>query len=603
MSLKIAQKGGIQLTAPQKESASFTDMQYRTPERNTFNLSKQTHGSMRFGKIYPVYSRMLMPGDSFKVRPSHFIRFASVLSPVLNRINISYAAFYVPFRLVWKFWPTFISGGYNNDGVYTDQSGNYLNENDNYSGSPFKPQIPVIDMLFTSNSSDYVFDMNDGSLADWLGFPSVPDGTNREELNMSSVRFFNALPFMCYQRVINDWFTNPNIKDENRRYATPSMNVSGILAANMYPDVTKLAYINYGLDYFTSCLPYLQRGNPMLLNRATEDNLSYKSSDGKGTPVRYSDGSAFPNVGSSDGDLVAHVFNSSDDTAQLGFQSSDGNYGRLTLDVSSNLSLSLTTTIQELRYVNAIQRWQEKSLRIGTRYIDFLKCYFGVKSSDQSLQRSEYLGGFVSEVQKADIDQTSATDYSNNKSTPQGTTTSKLISADQSKPFTCFAEEHGMLFVMAIITPETIYKNRFKTEYLYTEKEDYLWPEFTHLSPQAVRNCELWFPRQAPGSSYIPLGTFGYQDRYNELRCDMNDVHGDFKGSLAFFLQQRDFSQMPALNTSFLQANNVDTSIFATDKVIDSDGKSYEVDQIWASFDFDVKAVRCLPKLATPSLI
>ena len=87
-----------------------------------------------------------------------------------------------------------------------------------------------------------------------------------------------------------------------------------------------------------------------------------------------------------------------------------------------------------------------------------------------------------------------------------------------------------MFFVFAFVTPETIYKNRFKTEYLYEDKEDFLFPEFTHLSPQAVKLAELWCPRSSSGDTSADLSrTFGYQDRYNELRCDMNSVHGDFK--------------------------------------------------------------------------
>ena len=119
MSLHLAQKGGTQLTAPQENSAVFTAMQYADPQRNAFNLSCQTHGTLEYGKIYPVYSRMLFSGDSLKVRASHFVRFASVLSPILNKTYITYAAFYVPFRLVWKYWTTYITGGYNNDGVNT----------------------------------------------------------------------------------------------------------------------------------------------------------------------------------------------------------------------------------------------------------------------------------------------------------------------------------------------------------------------------------------------------------------------------------------------------------------------------------------------------
>lgn len=606
--MAILKKGGTQLTAPQKNSAVFTSMEYDAPNRNAFNLSKQTHGTLRFGKLYPVYSRMVFSGDSFKIKPSHFIRFASVISPILNKISITYSAFYVPFRLVWKFFPTFISGGYNNDGIYTDAQGNYLDKNDNLTTTPFKPEIPTIDLLEQSQpTSPYVFEPYDGSLLDWLGYPTFPNQTalksivDSEEIDASfrSSQIVNALPLMCYHKVVKDWFTNNNIKDQSLLNSYIPSNASGLQHSPSFSSqfrdisgVTQLAYVNYGLDYFTSALPYLQRGEPILLNGKNNDVSfdSSKSSDGSYVHFAYNN------------QLVPSDTGISIEQSQL---SGIDNSGKpIQIDNSANLSVQLGTTIQELRFANALQEWAEKSLRVGTRYIDFLKAFFGVKSSDRSLQRSEYLGSSVHDVSKFDIDQTSGTEFGIDEATPQGTTTTKLISSATSKSFDCYCEEHGMIFVMAYVTPETIYKNRIRTEYLYKDKEDFLFPEFAHLSPQAVQNQELFVPRDASEcKNYRPTNVFGYQDRYNELRQDTNDVHGDFKGNLSFFLQMRNFTSMPALNTQFLKADDVSTSIFATNKVKDSQGFSHEVDQIWASFDFDVKAIRCLPKIAIPQLV
>lgn len=607
MSLHLAQKGGTQLTAPQENSAVFTAMQYADPQRNAFNLSCQTHGTLEYGKIYPVYSRMLMSGDSLVCKASHFVRFASVLSPILNKTYITYAAFYVPFRLVWKYWPTFISGGYNNDGVYTDSNGNYLDKNDEYTTTPFKPQIPRVSIPLadgnTQSSKIPVFNFTDGSLADWLGFPTFPDTSyikNDTLLNYyrsNAIKNPMALPFMCYQKVINDYFTNPNIKDSSRLYALPPTSVSGNLDKK-YRSVTELATVNYGMDYFTSCLPYLQRGDTFTLER-TDSTITFNETPPTGgspmaTRVKLENDS-------STNDKIGVLKPDSLNWQELVTVGTNPTYSAVFLDNSRNLSVSLHSTISELRYLNAIQRFQEKSLRAGTRYVDFLKCFFGVKSSDKSLQRSEYLGAKVTEISKEDINQTSATD---SNSTPLGTVASKLLGVANTQSFKCYAEENGMFFVLAFVTPETIYKNRFKTEYLYEDKEDFLFPEFTHLSPQAVKLAELWCPRNTSGDTSADLSrTFGYQDRYNELRCDLNSVHGDFKNNLSFFLQMRDFGSAPYLNTSFLSAKDIDTSIFASDKVKDKDGNEYTVNHIWASFDFDVKAVRCLPKLSTPSLI
>lgn len=623
--MAILKKGGTQLTAPQKNSAVFTSMEYAAPKRNAFNLSKQTHGTLRFGKLYPVYSRMVFSGDSFKITPSHFIRFASVISPILNKISITYSAFYVPFRLVWKFFPTFISGGYNNDGIYTDAQGNYLDKNDNLTTTPFKPEIPTIDLLEqASPTSPYVFAPYDGSLLDWLGYPTFPNQTALKSIvdsgevdsSFSTSQIVNALPLMCYHKVVKDWFTNNNIKDESLLKSYIPSNVSGLQHSSStgaaYRDisgVTQLAYVNYGLDYFTSALPYLQRGEPIMLN-GDNNKVKYVPDPvlGRydGSWLRDANGDPYEKSTNTPNNswLSAGGGQGSPYTAGLVFRNKDNTTEAVGIDNTANLQVQLGTTIQELRFANALQEWAEKSLRVGTRYIDFLKAFFGVKSSDRSLQRSEYLGSSVHDVTKFDIDQTSGTDFSLDEATPQGTTTTKLIASDSSKSFDCYCEEHGMIFVMAYVTPETIYKNRIRTEYLYKDKEDFLFPEFAHLSCQAVQNQELFVPRdESECKNYRPANVFGYQDRYNELRQDTNDVHGDFKGNLSFFLQMRNFTSMPALNTQFLKADDVSTSIFATNKVKDSQGFSHEVDQIWASFDFNVKAIRCLPKIAIPQLV
>lgn len=609
--MSILKKGGTQLTAPQKNSAVFTSMEYDAPNRNAFNLSKQTHGTLRFGKLYPVYSRMVFSGDSFKIKPSHFIRFASVISPILNKISITYSAFYVPFRLVWKFFPTFISGGYNNDGIYTDAQGNYLDRNDNLTSTPFRPELPTIDLLEQAQpTSPYVFQPYDGSLLDWLGYPTFPNfnalksivDSDEVDSSFRSSQIVNALPLMCYHQVVKDWFTNNNVKDESLLHSYIPSNVSGLQhsvsggSISQFHDisgVTQLAYVNYGLDYFTSALPYLQRGEPIMLN-GNNNEVTYDPQK-MDTNIIYNVDTESP------ASKVDGLYTSSNGT--LIGSAGLGNT-LYSIDNSSSLSVQLGTTIQELRFANALQAWAEKSLRVGTRYIDFLKAFFGVKSSDRSLQRSEYLGSSVHDVTKFDIDQTSGTDFGLDEATPQGTTTTKLIASDTSKSFDCYCEENGMIFIMAYVTPETIYKNRIRTEYLYRDKEDFLFPEFAHLSPQAVQNQELFVPRDVTECKhYRPSNVFGYQDRYNELRQDTNDVHGDFKGNLSFFLQMRNFTSMPALNTQFLKADDVSTSIFATNKVKDSQGYSHEVDQIWASFDFDVKAIRCIPKIAIPQLV
>lgn len=78
------------------------------PKRNTFDLSFQNNLTLQFGKLYPVFCKEVIPGDSFRISPTFGLRAMPMVFPVQTRMNANLHFFYVRNRNLWKDWPDFI---------------------------------------------------------------------------------------------------------------------------------------------------------------------------------------------------------------------------------------------------------------------------------------------------------------------------------------------------------------------------------------------------------------------------------------------------------------------------------------------------------------
>lgn len=78
------------------------------PKRNTFDLSFQNNLTMEFGKLYPVFLKEVLPGDSFRIQPTFALRMLPMVFPVQTRIKANLHFFYVRNRNLWKDWSKFI---------------------------------------------------------------------------------------------------------------------------------------------------------------------------------------------------------------------------------------------------------------------------------------------------------------------------------------------------------------------------------------------------------------------------------------------------------------------------------------------------------------
>ena len=512
-----------------KQNKIFQQQRMNKPPMSAFDLSREQKLSCQMGELVPTYLEEVLPGDQFRVKTETLVRFAPMLAPIMHRVDVFLHYFFVPNRIIWDEWEEFISG---------DQDGQYT------SGET-APVMPIVNLNY-----DRLHDsIREKKLADYLGLPvnQLPGLTTTTDVSL--------LPFRAYQKIYNEYYRDPNIHDE--------IDITQSFTANTQAQL-KLRYRSWEKDYFTSALPFVQRGAAL------------------GVPIDYE---------YADNTLIYDI--SGNPVASTVGLSAQATTGRL-IDDSNTDELQVRNLandvfdfqINELRRASALQRWLEKQALGGYRYIETIFSHFGVKSSDKRLQRPEYLGGGKIPVMVSEVLNTSAT-----ATQPQGNMSGHGITMGESMSFQTQIEEHGYIMGIMSIMPKPAYYQGVDKHWLRTDKFDYYWPELANLGEQEVKNIELYLENDAN----INNGTFGYQQRYAEYKYGKSSVHGDFRDDLDFWHLGRKFATRPQLNETFLEVNPSDdyiTNIFAVETG----------DNIWVQLYHDVKARRPMPYFANPQL-
>lgn len=521
----------------------FTEVQQVNPPSNTFDLSHDHKMSLDMGYLVPVCCMEAIPGDHFKMASSIMARMAPMISPVMHKIDIDLHHFFVPNRLLWANWEKFITTG-TPDGT-----------------TPAAPYFANIDLA-------------NGGLGDYLGLPSGPAGT---PLNVDKI---SALPFAAYQMCYEEYYRDQNLQPEVLPGAA-NLLIDGNNNINSAALGT-LRRRAWQHDYFTSALPFAQKGNPVSLPLGATAPVNLKPGLGSEFGIwRTSNGSGMPGSGH----VGVGINNPSNNSYARAASSTTGNPD-LRYDPNGTLIADLSTataiTINSLRYAVRLQEFLERNARGGTRYIEHILSHFGVRSSDKRLQRPEYLGGSRQHMVISEVLQSSES-----IETPQGNMAGHGISVGGGKDFSYFAEEHGIVLSIISIRPKTAYQQGIHRMWSRFDPLMYAFPTFANLGEQEIKNRELYYAADGFNDN-----TFGYTPRYAEYKYKDSSVHGDFKSTLSFWHMGRIFASRPALNASFVQSDPT-KRIFA---VVDS------THSIYMHILHDIKVRRRLPKFGIPTL-
>ena len=196
----------------------------------------------------------------------------------------------------------------------------------------------------------------------------------------------------------------------------------------------------------------------------------------------------------------------------------------------------ITNTINTLRQAFQVQKMFERDARGGTRYIEIIKSHFGVTSPDARLQRPEYLGGGSSHININPVAQTSAeinSTQSGIDTTPPGSL-SAFATTTHRAGFAKSFVEHCLIIGMVSVRADLTYQQGLNRMFSRRTRFDFYWPALAHLGEQAVLNQEI-FASGLEGSEVSSRAfgdmVFGYQERYAEYRYKPSQITGLFRSN------------------------------------------------------------------------
>ena len=477
---------GPQGNLPSTLSKDFSRVPKVDIQRSVFNRDHGLKTTFDAGMLIPIFYDEALPGDTFQMDANGFGRLATPINPFMDNLYIETFFFAVPYRLVWDNWEKFC-GEQTNPGDSTD----YL--------------VPTTTTTATNST-----------LYDYFGVPTDVALT------------FNNLCGRAYNLIYNDWF-----RDENLQNSVTVDKGDGPDTASNYTLLKR----GKRHDYFTSALPWPQKGDAVTLPLGTS------------APIVQD--------GAINNQNITLLAQDPPGTYTVGGLNTAGSNGYITSTVPSNpaplyadLSDATAATINQLREAFQIQRLYEKDARGGTRYTEVIQSHFGVTSPDARLQRPEYLGGGKDRINVNPIAQTSSTDTTTPQGNLSGYATTGFMGHKFSKSFT----EHSVIIGLANVFADLTYQQGLPRHFSRQTKFDFYWPALAHLGEQSILNKEIYAQGTTADNS-----VFGYQERYAEYRYKPSFVTGQMRSNFAQSLDTwhlaQDFGSLPALNASFIEEN------------------------------------------------
>lgn len=510
---------------------SFSQAPTADIPRSNFNRSHGYKTTFDAGYLIPVYCDEALPGDTISLDPTMFARMNTPIYPLMDNMFLDVHFFAVPIRQIWDNFRKFC-GEQVNPADSTDYT------------------VPVMTATATTGYSNQ-------SLHDYMGLPTqVPDYEH------------SSLFHRAYNHIFNEWYRDQNLVD------------SAVVDTDDGPD----AATDYVLrkrgkrhDYFTSCLPWLQKGDSVSLPLTGNADITKvaANSDFKKISIDnlYFNGASLVWNPGGTGDVLINEAN-----------------------LKADLSTATAATINQLRQAFQIQKLLERDARSGTRYSEIVKAHFNVNFLDVTY-RPEFLGGSSTPIEVNQVPQTSSTDGTS----PQGNLAAYATALNRGGGFTKSFTEHCIIMGIASVRADLTYQQGLNRMFKRSTRYDYYWPALAHIGEQAVTMDELYC--QAPTVDTGSTGTpdnervFGYQERWAEYRYKPSLITGKLRSNDAASLDawhlSQEFGSLPGLNQAFIEETP------PMDRVV---AVTTEPDFLMDCY-FNLQCARPMPLFSVPGLI
>lgn len=580
----------------------------------------------RLQKLYAPNVIEIVPGDGINERSELFARTRPMITPVFSKMNGFQEAFFVPNWQLNEHFDDFITGG--EDGAYQDKmpwttvSDVYLNIialldwlkdhtgsiNAVYYNKCIEKVQSIIEHLDLMRSMPIILPdfmvATDSTLSAIAASNYTAFSNVNSNISGSSLRV-NYLPFGAVLKIWSEYFRDENLCEDE--FSLFWKGESSYVAVSLYSSTGKVSLGQYGIhgkvlnststqdvfeerlsivfaifgahnrawkkDYFTSALPFTQKGPDVLLPLSGVFPVDFQG-------AATGSGSAAQNAGTS-----AYWHGSAGNYPQPGFLSDTANTGNSgMIKASVNLqNQGLGSTIVDVRRAFALEEFYEADGRGGNRYPENTMMQFGVRTPDSRLPRSQYLGGNSSPVQISEVVQHSETDTS-----PQGNLAGKGISYGNNRLCRSYNTMHGFIVNTFSVRTQAVYEGGIHPMFSRFDRTEYAWPRFAHLGEQPIHVKELYVD-----STVTEDETFGYTPRYAEYKSERSSVHGPLKNSLNFWTMSRRFANKPTLSEEFIY-NQPRLDAFVVTNPLQA--------PLIAEIDYRVRANRKLPFFGVPMI-
>lgn len=523
MARTVATRGGVT-----RGQYSFAQVPSASIPRSVFDRSCGHKTAIDSGYIYPIFVDEALPGDTMNMRMASFARLTTPKYPVMDNMFMDFFFFAVPMRLLWENWERF-NGAQDDPGDSTA-----------FTMPAWTGQTVV-----------------ENSLSDYLG---IPPGTSLD---------FNCHFHRAYNLIWREWFRDENLQD------SPVVDLTD--AAGNLSDYVLLKR-GKRHDYFTSCLPWTQKG------------LAVELPLGSTAPV-LPDGSA-PTFQDNASVITGEQLNypASGTNVQWNLP---GTGAKTVMEwddphLYADLTTATAATINEIREAFQVQKLLERDARGGTRYTEIVRSHFGVVSADQRLQRPEYLGGGSTRI---NINPVASTVFVTGQSAV-GQLGAFGVGVDDQVGFVKSFTEHCVVMGLVNIRADITYQQGLERHFSREDRFDFYWPSLAMLGEQAVLSKEIYCDGTGADEN-----VFGYQERYAEYRYKPSRVSGPLRtsatGAFDAWHLALDFGARPTLNSSFIEDAPPISRV-----VISASDPEFICD-----FFFAFRCVRPMPTYSVPGLI